>query len=326
MRERFEKLLAYYREVYDLSKGAALLGWDQQCYMPPAGSRARAEQMATLTRLIHARMSSPALGELLEAVAPWAEQQGEDSFEASVVRVLRRRHQEQVRVPAALAEALSRAGSTGFQAWVAARRERRFDIFKEAFERIVALQRELADALGWEACRYDALLDLREPGVTTAWFDRLFGELRAELVPLVRAVASRQDAVDDAVLRQGWDEQRQWQFTLEAVRRVGYDLERGRQDRSVHPFTTSFSPDDVRITTRLDPNFFSPAFFASLHEAGHALYMQGVPGEFYRTPLDGGASSGVHESQSRMWENLVGRSRAFWAYFFPRLREVFPAQ
>lgn len=326
MRERFEQLLAYYGEIYDLGKAAALLSWDQQCHMPVGGSRARAEQMATLTRLIHARISSPALGELLDSVEPWARQQGEDSFEAAVVRVLSRRHRQQARVPAALAEALSRAASDGFRDWMEARRQRRFATFQEALERIVGLQRELADALGWEACRYDALLDLREPGITTAWLDRLFGRLRAELVPLVRAVTSRPEAVDDSILHQAWDEQRQWDLTLEAVRLVGYDLERGRQDRSVHPFTTSFSPDDVRITTRIDPNFFNPAFFASLHEAGHALYMQGVPAAFYRTPLDGGASGGVHESQSRMWENLVGRSRAFWEHFFPRLRQVFPAQ
>ncbi|MBT9260077.1 MAG: carboxypeptidase M32 [Clostridiales bacterium] len=326
MQEAFSELLTYYQTIYDLGKAAAVLNWDRETYMPRGGTRARADQLSTLARLIHERVTSPKMGELLEKVLPWAREQGEDSFEYGVVRLLKRRYDRQVKVPADLVEAMSRAASKGHETWLLARKEKNFAPFAPALEELVRLRKDYADALGWEERRYDALLDQVEPGITSRWLDQFFAELREGLVPLVQAVSERRDRVKDDVLHQHWPEDKQWQLTLQAVEAIGYDLSRGRQDRSVHPFTTAFSPDDVRITTRVDEHFFSAAFFASLHEAGHALYGQGIPQKFYRTPLDGGSSGGVHESQSRMWENVVGRSLAFWEFFFPKLKEMFPSQ
>jgi carboxypeptidase Taq len=210
------------------------------------------------------------------------------------------------------------------EVWVAARKQANFNLFRDALERIFSLHRQLAACLGYEESVYDPLLDQYEPGLKTAPLKDLFAELKETLIPLVKKVSERLDVVDDAVLRRPYDEKIQWDFGVDALKRIGFDLEKGRLDKSVHPFTTSFSINDVRITTRIDENYFPTAFGGTLHEGGHALYEQGVSQAFERTPLAGGASLGVHESQSRLWENLVGRSKGFWTYFYPRLRECFP--
>jgi len=190
----------------------------------------------------------------------------------------------------------------------------------------VDLNIQMAEALGYKDRIYDALLDLFEPEIKTARVTRIFDELKAELVPLVRAIAEKKGAVDDAVLYRDYDEGKQWAFGQEVLRQMGFDFERGRQDKSAHPFTTSFSINDVRLTTRVYRNQFKTALFGSIHEGGHALYEQALSPALERTPLGDGASLGVHESQSRLWENVVGRSRGFWAFYFPRLKELFPEQ
>jgi carboxypeptidase Taq len=193
-------------------------------------------------------------------------------------------------------------------------------------QKIVDLNRKLADALGYPEKPYDALLDQFEPDMKTSDVKAVFDSIKPDLIELVREIAAKADAVSDAVLHREYDEQAQWNFGLDVIKRYGFDFDRGRQDRSVHPFTTSFSIGDVRITTRVDRKFLSPALFGTLHECGHALYEQGFNREFERTPLADGASLGMHESQSRLWENLVGRSLPFWQFFFPRLKAAFPAQ
>jgi carboxypeptidase Taq len=192
--------------------------------------------------------------------------------------------------------------------------------------RIIELQRQLADALGYTDRAYDALLDKFEPDMKTTQVKAVFDAIKPELIDLVKAIAARKDAVSNEVLHREYDEQQQWAFGLEVIKRYGFDFKRGRQDRSVHPFTTSFSINDVRITTRVDRHFLSPALFGTLHETGHALYEQGFSQSLERTSLADGASLGMHESQSRMWENLVGRSRPFWKFFFPVLQDFFPEQ
>jgi carboxypeptidase Taq len=210
------------------------------------------------------------------------------------------------------------------EVWVQARKESNFALFQPALEKILGLQRDLAQCLGFEESPYDALLDQYEPGMKKAELVRIFSELKAGLVPLVQKISERLGQVDDEVLRRHFAEPAQWELSLEAARRIGYDFQRGRQDKSVHPFTTSFSVNDVRITTRVDERFLPTALFGTLHECGHALYEQGISQSLERSPLAAGASLGVHESQSRLWENLVGRSRSFWKFFFAHLRQAFP--
>jgi carboxypeptidase Taq len=219
---------------------------------------------------------------------------------------------------------IARATSLGIEVWVQARKESNFPLFKPALQRILDLQRDLAQCLGFEESLYDALLDQYEPGMKKSELVRTFSELKAGLVPLVQSISERLDRVDDGVLRRTYSEAAQWEFGLEVARHLQYDFRRGRQDKSVHPFTTSFSVNDVRITTRVDEHFLPTALFGTLHECGHALYEQGISQNLERSPLASGASLGVHESQSRLWENLVGRSRSFWKFFFPHLQKAFP--
>ncbi|HEX6987973.1 MAG TPA: carboxypeptidase M32 [Bacillota bacterium] len=326
MNERFEQLLARCREVADLERAAAVLAWDEQTYMPPGGARARADQKATLRRLAHAALTSPEFGELLQALAEDVESLAPDSDQAALVRLARRHYDRAVKLPPDLVEALSRAGSEGFTAWLEARRANDFAVFQPKLERLVELQRQKADALGWRERRYDALLDLFEPGMRTSMVEQTFSTLRDQLVPFLQAIRERVDAVDDSVLRRHYPAQAQWEFTVDLLRAIGFDFDRGRQDRSEHPFTTSFSVDDVRVTTRIHENYLAQAVFSTIHEAGHAFYELGLPREHERTPLCETASLGLHESQSRLWENVIGRSRGFWEHFLPRLAERFPSQ
>ncbi|MFN2227593.1 MAG: carboxypeptidase M32 [Anaerolineae bacterium] len=326
MKDKFETLLTRLGEVADFGAAGAVLSWDQQTYMPPGAAEARAQMASTLRRTAHERFVADEVGQLLDELAPWAEEQDYDSFEASLVRVTRRNYDRQIKIPADLVARMARARGLAHAAWEKARPANDFATFRPHLETMVALNIEMAEALGYEDRRYDALLDRFEPEMKAVEVERLFDELKEGLRPIVAAIAERPDAVDDAVLRQAYDEDGQWAFVNELVGRLGFDWQHGRQDRSAHPFTTSFAPTDVRLTTRLHRDQLQAALFASIHESGHALYEQGIPVDLARTPLAGGASMAVHESQSRMWENIVGRSRPFWRYWLPHLRERFPAQ
>ncbi|HSL83551.1 MAG TPA: carboxypeptidase M32 [Thermoanaerobaculia bacterium] len=306
--------------VGDLHDTLSLLQWDQQTFMPEGGADGRAEQIATLSRLAHERATDPELGRLLEELEPGSDPETDDG---ALVRVALRDFRRATCLPAELVEATARATALAEPAWAAARAESDWSRFAPHLEGIVELTRRAADAYGWGDHPLDALLDLYEPGLTRARMAELFAGLRAELVPMVRAVAEQQDG-REAPLHGDFDVAAQEAFGREVAERFGYDFRRGRQDRAVHPFCATVSPGDVRITTRFDPGFLSTALFSTLHETGHALYEQNVSPAYARSPLATGASTGVHESQSRLWENHVGRSRAFWRAFYPRLREHFP--
>jgi carboxypeptidase Taq len=326
MKTKFEALCTRLGEISDLNSAAGVLSWDQQTYMPPGAAEARAQQASTLRRTAHERFVADEIGELLDALETWAVEQGYDSFEASLVRVARRNYDRQRKVPADLVARMAQARGLAHAAWEKARPADDFAAFRPYLEKNVDLNIELAEALGYEDRRYDALLDRYEPEMKTAQVEALFDEMKEGLRPLVAAIAARQDAVDASVLQREYDEGEQWAFVNELVGGLGFDWEHGRQDRAAHPFTTSFTPADVRLTTRIHRDYLQAAVFASTHEAGHALYAQGVPLDLARSPLGGGASSAVHESQSRMWENIVGRSLPFWRYWLPRLHDHFPAQ
>ena len=318
-------------EVADLGHAAAVLEWDQETYMPPGGAEGRGRQVATLRRIAHERFTDPAVGEMMDAVTP------ESDLDAALVRVTRRDWQRATLLPSRLVSEKAEASSRAMEAWKAAREADTFALFAPHLERILDLAREEADLVrplvaaergpGYapsEAdARYDALLDEFEPGASTASVAATFAQLREGLVPLV-AAAAEAPAPDDAFLRAPFDADAQWAFGLDIAQALGYSLDHGRQDRSAHPFTTSFGYSDVRITTRVDPDFFPTAFFSTIHEAGHGIYEQGFAPELAGTPLADGASLGVHESQSRLYENLVGRGGAFWTWAYPMLQARFP--
>ena len=321
---RLSSLREILAEVSDLTHAALLLEWDQETYMPPGGVQSRAEQLSTLLRLSHVRFTSDEVGKLLEAAEHQVKDEPFESDDASLVRVTRRDYDMDRKIPADLVAECAVAGSTARPVWEKARKDHDFVLFAPYLEKNVELNRRIADALGYEKRPYDALLGRSEPGMKTEDLERIFAELKAAIVPLVADIARHADAVDDAVLHRGYDTDLQVSYALEVVKRLGYDLEHGRQDISTHPFSSGFGPDDVRITTRVSRDFFNECLFGSIHESGHAMYEQGMGRDIARTPLYGGASPGVHESQSRLWENLVGRSRAFWQHFYPSLRSVFP--
>ncbi len=325
MNARLDELKARLLEVNDLGSAAAVLRWDQATYMPPGGAGARGRQLATLGRLAHEKFTDAALGRLLDALERETRDLPRDADDVSLVRVTRREYERSVRVPAAFVSEMSEHDAHSYQVWTEARPANDFARMRPLLEQTLDLSRRLAGFFpGYESIA-DPLIDYSDPGLKAAAVRLLFAELRERLVPLVRAITAQPPA-DDSCLRQHAPEADQLAFGLGVIRRYGFDLERGRQDKTHHPFMTKFSLGDVRITTRVREDDLTDALFSTLHECGHALYEQGIRHEYDGTPLAEGASAGVHESQSRLWENLVGRSRGFWEHFYPRLQASFPAQ
>lgn len=324
MNDKLETLKTKLKEIVNLNNAAAVLGWDQQTYMPPGGAAARAEQLATLSKLSHEMFTSDEIGQLLTDLAQV--DFDDDSDEAALIRVAKRDYDKARKLPLKLVEEMSRTFSLGQQVWIKAKANQDFSQFRETLEKIVDLNIQAAEAYGYEDTIYDALLDLYEPDMKTADVNKVFADLKAGLVPLVQAIAERRNVVDDSIFKQDYDETAQWDFGLIPLQAIGYDLQRGRQDKSPHPFTTSFSVNDVRITTRVFKDLFPSALFSTLHEGGHALYEQNVSPTLDGTILMSGTSLGVHESQSRLWENVLGRSREFWQFYYPRLQQFFPNQ
>jgi carboxypeptidase Taq len=322
---RLAELKRRLQEASDIADAGAVLSWDQATYMPKGGAGARARQGATLSRLAHERLTDPALGKLLDGLMTYAEGLPEDSDDACLIRVVRREHDKAVRVPAELVARRSEAASASYDAWTRARPANDFATMRPFLERMLDLSREYAGHLGPYDHIADPLIDDLDDGMTVASVRALFDQLRAELVPIVQAIAG-QPVADDSCLRKFFPETRQLDFSVAVIRRFGYDFDRGRLDKTHHPFCTRFAAGDVRITTRVKENDLGDALFSTLHEAGHALYEQGVNPAYEGTRLDCGTSMGVHESQSRLWENLVGRSLGFWQHFYPCLRQVFPEQ
>ncbi len=308
--------------ISDLSGASSVLAWDQQTHMPEGGVEGRAEQLATLSRLSHEMLASDETGELLDSL----ETPEPGTEDAAIIRITRREYERATKLPSRLVTEMSRSRAIAEPAWAKARANSDWSSFAPHLEKIVPLHRAAAEHLGYEDHPYDALLDLYEPGARKAQLQEMFDELKAGLVPMIRDISVALDEDRSGPLHGDFDETRQEEFGKGVVTAFGYDWGRGRQDRAVHPFCINFgSPGDVRITTRFDPGWLSPALFATFHEAGHAMYEQGVDPAYTRTALSGGTSMGVHESQSRLWENLVGRSRGFWSHYYSKLQETFPA-
>jgi carboxypeptidase Taq len=303
-----------------LASCGAVLGWDERTYMPHEGNAHRAEQMALVARLTHEMAAAPQIGELLAEVESGAP--GEDA--AANVREIRRAYDRAVKLPPELVEELARTTTRAQQVWQEARAANDFAAFRPWLEKIVALKRREADAVGYQASPYDALLDEYEPGATAAEITQVFAALRDDLVPLVRAILDSGKKAPHDILEREYPVERQRAFGEEAAKAIGFDFTAGRLDVTTHPFCSGIGPGDCRITTRYNPRHFNESFFGILHEAGHGIYEQGLAREHFGTPLGSFCSLGVHESQSRLWENQVGRSRAFWEHFFPKAKATFP--
>jgi len=312
-------------EINDLNSAGALLHWDQSTYMPPGGKSARARQLATLGRIAHEKFTDPVIGKLLDDLRSYEESLPYDSDEASLLRVTRRKYEKETKVPPSFMAEFYSHTSESYQVWTKARPTNNFSMVRPYLEKTLDLSRQFADFFpGYEHIA-DPLIDFADYSMKVSTVRAIFSDLRQQLVPIIQAITA-QPLVDDSCLRQTFPEAQQLAFGVQVIKRFGYDLERGRQDKTHHPFATNFSIGDVRITTRVKDNDLGQALFSTMHEAGHGMYEQGICMDLDGTPLANGTSSGVHESQSRLWENIVGRSRGFWQFFYPQLQAVFPNQ
>ena len=322
---KIEQLEALTRELGAIQRASAVLGWDAQVNMPAGGAEERGFQLGVLAELSHKRFVNDETHNLIVAAEAEAASLDPDSIQARLVKYCRRDYDKATRVPAAKVAEFAQVTAVSQEAWARARSENNFAAFLPHLERVIELRREYASYFAPYDHVYDPLLDDFERCMKTAEVQAIFNQLRPVQVELVHAIAARPE-IENSFLYQNYPEQAQWDFGVEVATRMGYDWNRGRQDKSAHPFTTSFGLGDVRITTRFDTGYVGSALFSTMHEGGHALYEQGFDPALRGLPLADGASMAVHESQSRLWENLVGRSLAFWKFFYPRLKEYFPTQ
>ncbi|HSQ25544.1 MAG TPA: carboxypeptidase M32 [Anaerolineales bacterium] len=325
MEKKLSQLKSILNEVHDLNAVSSLLGWDQQTYMPSGGAEGRGYQSGTIDKIAHEKFTSPEVGKLLEDLLISTASLDPDSDDARLVKVTHREYEKRVKVPPDMVVEFAQVTTMAQQVWQEARAENNFPKFQPWLEKILDLGHRYAELFAPYDHVYDPLLDQFEPGLKTAEVKQIFDALRPIQVSLIKKIAEKPQ-LDDSFNFLTYDVQKQWDFGVDVITKFGYDWKRGRQDKSAHPFTTNFGIDDVRITTRVFPNHLSSAIFSTMHESGHAMYEQGVDHVLSRTPLAGGTSLAIHESQSRMWENLVGRSLPFWEHFYPLLQQYFPEQ
>jgi carboxypeptidase Taq len=317
------ELRIHLAELVDLRNASHLLGWDQQTMMPPRGGPARADSLATLGRISHEMFISARTGRLLEAAAAELNGAADDSDDSRLVRVTQRNWEKARKVPSELAAEIARAGSLGQEAWVEARKNSDFRAFAPYLERNLELAKRYVECFDEFECAYDVLLDDYDPGMTTVATKRLFDELKAELVPMIATLSAHQENVDESCLHGDFPISDQRLLVDDVVELMGFDRQGWRLDDAVHPFATGFGSGDVRITTRWDPTFFASGLYGAMHETGHGLYEEGIADSLQRTPLGHAESLALHESQSRMWENMVGRGRAFSEVLAPMIATQF---
>ncbi len=316
----YDRYTAQMRKIADVKYALAVLQWDQETYLPAKGAALRGQQMATLSEIAHRLFADEQLGVLLNDLSA----AGELTFsQRRNVALTLEDYNKNKKYTSAFVRQLSESTSRSYHAWIEARKQNDFGVFEKKLDDLVRLKKEEAHILGFEQHPYDALLNEFEKGATVTWLDAVFDELQQPLKALLSTVMQR-PRPDDDFLRQHFEKDAQWKFGLEMLKRMGYDFEAGRQDISEHPFTTSFNARDVRVTTRIDENDFTSMTWSCLHEGGHALYEQGLPAEQYGLPLGEYCSLGIHESQSRLWENCIGRSKAFIEYNIPLIHQYFP--
>jgi carboxypeptidase Taq len=320
----YEKLTARSREIALIGNASALLGWDQETYMPSKAVAYRAEQLSYLAGLSHQLSTSAEFGEWLAVAESEQSSWPADDERRANVREWRRDYDRATRTPADLVTELARVSALSREAWLAARQKSDYSHFQPWLDKIIALNKRQADCWGWTETPYNALLDAYEPGSNAADLTALFADLRQTLVNLLPAAMKRTGSVDPAKLRGDYPVEAQQKFNRAVAEAMGFDFEAGRIDPTTHPFCSGMGFGDCRLTTRYDEHDFTSSLFSIMHEAGHGLYEQGLRAEVYGTPLGGSVSLGIHESQSRLWENQIGRSRVFWEYWYPRACEFFP--
>ncbi len=329
MSEKYQELVKHLSDLHNLNMAYWILQWDQNTYMPPGGASARAAQMATLQGLRHEMLISEKTANLLEDASREIDMDDFDSNEASMIRVARRDYEYASQLPADFVAEYTKATADGFEAWQKAKPANDYASFVPTLRRILDLKMREVELRGYEGHPYDVFLGRWERGSKTEQLKKIFEEQRPALVELVAAVRENQDKVDDAILHQDFDLGKQRELALYVSSAFGFDYENwARMDVAPHPFCLQISIGDIRLTTRFQKDFFNPAFFGTLHETGHGLHGQGFGADIDGTFISDmeSFSHGVCESQSRTWENLVGRSRHFWEWLFPRLKDTFPAQ
>ena len=321
----FERLVQHARETALWMTTESVLGWDERTKMPAAAAEYRTEQITFLAGVIHARRTDPELGRWLVQLAdsPLAEDPTSDT--GATIRHLKRDYDKRVKLPQSLVEELARTASVAQHVWQESRARNDFGSFREVLGKMFTLKRAQAEALGYKDTPYDALLDDYEPDESTANVARVLAELRDALVPLVAAIADSGRSPDATILSRHFPKDQQERFGSAVAAKIGFDFGRGRLDVTAHPFCTSLGPHDCRITTRFDEHFFPTALFGILHEAGHGIYDQGLRPEWHGLPPGEAISLGIHESQSRLWENLVARSLPFWQHFYGSAQQTFGA-
>ena len=325
MSEKLQQLKERLGEVSDIRRSVSILSWDQQVNMPVLGNEARGQQMATLSKIAQEKFIADEVGRLLDDLKQEFEGADSDSDEVALIRVAARNYDKAKCVPPEFIQEQEIVSSKAFEAWVEARSKSDFSIFRPHLEKVVELVQKYISYFPPGNHPYDTLLDDYEPGMKTEEVKAIFDTLRPKQVKLLKAIASTKQVRSDFLFKK-YNEKKLVDFGVDVVSKFGYDWNRGRQDKAPHPFETTFSNNDVRITTRFEADNPMATLFSTMHEAGHAMYEQGINPAYERTPLTGGTSLAVHESQSRLWENLVGRSLPFWEYFYPALKSTFPAQ
>ncbi len=309
-------------KIADIKYSIAVLGWDQECYQPKKGANFRAQQIGTLSGIAHDLFVDDKLGEILSKLKSSTDL---SELQNRNIEETFKDYTREKKYPTSFVEKIAQVTSQTYQSWLKAREENNFKIYSPMLATMIDMKREEAEILGYENHPYNALLDLYEPGSKTEELDVLFKEVRSNLVDFVKEIAMKPQMRTD-FLKQNFSRQQQWDYGIETLRQMGYDFDAGRQDVSPHPFTTNFSMQDVRVTTRVNENDFNTMLWSCIHEGGHALYEQGLLVENYGLPLGEAVSLGIHESQSRLWENLVGRGFDYWKGNFPKLKTIFPEQ
>ncbi|MEZ6132438.1 MAG: carboxypeptidase M32 [Planctomycetaceae bacterium] len=322
----YQELLTLVRKAALLGSCGSVLSWDRETYMPVGGNEHRANQLSLLAGVAHEWSTHPRIGELLDQLADSELNDAEHSDSVANIREIRRTYDRSRKLPQRLVEEISRVTALAQHHWAESRSKADFSSFAPWLKQIIALKREEASSVGFPEGGepYDALLDEYEPGASSASVAAVFAALRQELVPLLDAITGAERQPQTSILKASFPVAQQAELGREAAAAIGFDFAKGRLDVTTHPFCSGFGPGDCRLTTRYDEHFFSSAFFGTLHECGHGMYEQGLPEDAFGTPLGSSVSLGIHESQSRMWENLVGRSKAFWQHFYPRTQQRFP--
>ncbi len=323
-----DSLVSYSEMLRDLSAISGLLAWDQETYLPHKGALARAHQLETLSGIVHSKATATKLGTILARLTA-AIQENPGQFSAadkSLVALMNRDYSLAKKLPAKLVQAISKQASIGLEEWKHARTQNNFSVFAPALTRMVNLKKEVAYAYGFIDSPYDALLEEYEKDLRAKTVTKVFEDLTTHLTPLIRTLKTKTATWDTGVFHQEFDEKQLWSVTLTLLAQLGFDLEAGRQDISTHPFTMGVATSDVRLTTRVLATNPLSTILSSIHEGGHGMYEQGISPEIARTRLGMADSLVIHESQSRFFENIIGKSPAFWEYFFPVLQTAFPTQ